>query len=875
MRRMDLPEGTIVDRYRIERPIGRGGLAVVYRVRHTTLGTLHALKVLALPMPAIRDRLVQEGRVQAQLKHPNVVVVTDVIDVNGSPGLVMELVVGVPLDRLLATRVLTIAQIDAVVRGIIAGVGAAHQRGLVHRDLKPANILLSHAPDGLVPKVTDFGMAKIVGLDATLGPHTRSGMTMGTPAYMAPEQYRNTKNVDARADIFALGAIFYEMATGRRAFPGEDLIELIGRVASGSISPLAELRPDLGPERIAAIEGALRVDPDARFADCAALWSAWSGDRTDSPESGVWTDVLATLPPIEDEETVSREVDPSPTWAGSITSDLEPPRSGPEPHAPTLKAPNPVSQTGINPAPARWWPMLALSVPVVGALVVGGWFAVGGTVDVRPPSTLGIPRDDSTYAARAVLEAFVPGTANDDLVRLTALKLEQVASESTAGGIAGTGTRFDTLRDRIAAHGLPDVVIGIPYAESDLIDDAVSSLCAGGPWQLMPETAANAGLRVEGCAIRGRAEPWTPAPGSTPRGSAPYVAGGACAIDHCAIDERFDFDRATEASLSTLQEVWDLDAVARHPQRTALTVLSWNAGLRRVLARLDGTAGGDAFAGIVDCVDGTPCGWMTDETAWFVPDVLAHAAVATCMAGPDPKPAYCARIPKPVISARAVLAHRSSPLLLGLAPLAAVGVDPAVARAADLKLAAALAGLPNLRVVPVDASADDPALAASLGQAAAVDLVLTGTIGQLGSRSLLNLQRVDVTAGDVTATDYREGADVDAVIAGLDPMLGGLLAANPQGMDVDQIREVIRARHDELKACYEAAVGRNPGTAGTVEVTFTVHRSGRVTDVSATDTTGDPALVACVTDEVTGWMFPANAVQAEVTWPFVFAQRGN
>jgi serine/threonine-protein kinase len=275
----DLQPGTQLERYTVQALIGQGGMAMVYRVRHDQLGTLHAMKVLTVASHTIRQRLLQEGRVQAALAHPNVVSVTDVVDVDGSPGLVMELVRGPSLERLLSQHRLTYEQTDMLVQGIVRGVSAAHVRGLFHRDLKPANILLSIGPRGLVPKVTDFGLAKI--LHSESGPghaRTRSGATMGTPAYMAPEQVRDARAVDERADIFSLGTILYEMTTGRRAFESHDTLALLTMVAEGRFAPIHEIAPDTPPRMERAIVGALVVDRDQRIRDCGALLGVWRGE---------------------------------------------------------------------------------------------------------------------------------------------------------------------------------------------------------------------------------------------------------------------------------------------------------------------------------------------------------------------------------------------------------------------------------------------------------------------------------------------------------------------------------------------------------------------------------------------------------------------
>ncbi len=267
---MELERGTQIDRYVVESVIGYGGMAAVYKVRHTRLGTCYALKILTLRSASIEERLLREGRVQASLRHPNVVPVIDVLEVDSTPGLVMEFVEGPSLDEFLVGRQLSVEHAVALAYGIVLGVEAAHHEGFIHRDLKPANVMLHLTKDGIVPKVTDFGLAKVVAGDDGLG-KTRSGMTMGTPSYMAPEQVRNAKNVDHRADIFALGAILYEMLTGRQAFPGGDVLEIFVKLSNGERTPVYELRGDLPKPLIRAVEGALAIDPEERISDCSVI----------------------------------------------------------------------------------------------------------------------------------------------------------------------------------------------------------------------------------------------------------------------------------------------------------------------------------------------------------------------------------------------------------------------------------------------------------------------------------------------------------------------------------------------------------------------------------------------------------------------------
>jgi serine/threonine-protein kinase len=269
---MQLDVGSMVDRYRLVERIGEGGMAVVFRVEHATLGTPHALKVLTMGGKQVKDRLVQEGRVQATLQHPHIVSVTDVLDIDGAPGLLMEYVDGPSLDDWLNKYRPTIDESLRLFRGIVAGVGLAHARGLIHRDLKPGNVMLHVTEEGVVPKVTDFGLAKVTeGNQAGGLKRTRTGMTMGTPAYMAPEQIRDSSAVDRRADLYSLGCILYELIAGQTPFEGDDMLALFAAIALGNYPPIKERVPDV-PDNVAAVIEALLVDDCAdRLPDCAAI----------------------------------------------------------------------------------------------------------------------------------------------------------------------------------------------------------------------------------------------------------------------------------------------------------------------------------------------------------------------------------------------------------------------------------------------------------------------------------------------------------------------------------------------------------------------------------------------------------------------------
>ncbi len=315
-----LEPGKRVDRYEVLGLLGRGGLAVVYAARHTTLDTQHALKVLQVPSPSVRQRLVQEGRIQASLSGEHVVRVTDVIAVEGAPALVMELVDGPSLDRVLRAHTLSIAQANALSVGILAGVAEAHRRGLVHRDLKPANVLLSLDAEGPRPRVADFGLAKVLSTDAATS-STRSDALLGTPAYMAPEQVRAARDVDARADVFALGVVLYELFAGARPFDHTDLIELLKATAASRYQPLQELCPALDDARLAVIARALSPEPADRFADAAAMAEAWAAaPAIESPAS--WPDLTPMRPTLM--PTAEAPSNPMGTFDLSASADATP-----------------------------------------------------------------------------------------------------------------------------------------------------------------------------------------------------------------------------------------------------------------------------------------------------------------------------------------------------------------------------------------------------------------------------------------------------------------------------------------------------------------------------------------------------------------------
>jgi hypothetical protein len=251
-------------RYRLEEVVASGGVAIVWRAFDEHLARPVAVKLLH-PHHAgdatVVERFQREARAAAGLSHPNVVRIYDVGREDGIVWLVMELVEGPSLRDVLAAREpLDASVVTAVGEQVARALAAAHERGLVHRDIKPANILV--ASDGTV-KVTDFGIAKALGTDETL---TSTGTVMGTAAYVAPEQLE-TSDVDARADVYALGVVLYEALLGRPAFSGDTPAATAAMRLTYELVPPRRVRPDVPEELDAIVTRATRRGRGARYAD--------------------------------------------------------------------------------------------------------------------------------------------------------------------------------------------------------------------------------------------------------------------------------------------------------------------------------------------------------------------------------------------------------------------------------------------------------------------------------------------------------------------------------------------------------------------------------------------------------------------------------
>lgn len=251
-------------RFEIVGELGRGAMGVVYKGRDPKLERTVALKVIHFGLNKedeqqlqVKERFLVEARATAQLQHSNILTIYDVGDEGALTYIAMEFLEGGSLeDMIKGGKFHDYDQIIDIARQIADGLDHAHQKGIVHRDIKPANIMMA---GGKVPKIADFGLARLS--NSTL---TTTGTVLGTPSYMAPEQIRGRK-VDGRADLFALGVIFYEMLTGEKPFGGDSITSVIYRVVNEEPIPPRKLNIDLPGAIDQFMQKALNKEPGQRF----------------------------------------------------------------------------------------------------------------------------------------------------------------------------------------------------------------------------------------------------------------------------------------------------------------------------------------------------------------------------------------------------------------------------------------------------------------------------------------------------------------------------------------------------------------------------------------------------------------------------------
>ncbi len=298
---MALTSGTKLGPYEIQSPLGAGGMGEVYRALDTRLDRTVAVKVLASHLsssPELKQRMEREGRAISSLNHPHICQLYDIGSQNGTDYLVMEFLEGETLAERLRKGAMPLPEVIKIGIAVAEALAVAHRSGIVHRDLKPGNIMLTAAG----AKLMDFGLAKPLGLQAASGsgsapsftaaatmsgpspltPLTTAGSVIGTIQYMSPEQIEG-KEADARSDIFAFGAVLYEMTAGKRPFAGKSQISLASSILESEPEPVGKLKPSTPPAFEHVVTTCLQKNPEERYlaAHDVKLELQWiASDRT-------------------------------------------------------------------------------------------------------------------------------------------------------------------------------------------------------------------------------------------------------------------------------------------------------------------------------------------------------------------------------------------------------------------------------------------------------------------------------------------------------------------------------------------------------------------------------------------------------------------
>jgi serine/threonine protein kinase/tetratricopeptide (TPR) repeat protein len=372
--------GQVISHYKIVEKIGAGGMGVVYRAHDEQLDRDVALKVLPaglLAEDAARKQFRKEALALAKLNHPNIETIYEFSSDGGMDFLAMELIRGEPMDQMLDKGPLGEGELVRLATQFAEGLAAAHEQGVIHRDLKPANLFVT--PDGRI-KILDFGLAKLfhpeLTVDATRSVTIETGSISGTVPYMSPEQLRGLP-VDVRSDIYAAGAVLFEMATGKRPYPQMQTAELMGAILLQPLPPPSSVNPNISPKLERIISKSLQKAPADRFQSARELRAALMGMNS--------APTIANMP-IPDLATM--KLQPVPSTGSGIVS------------APSSAAniPGPAS---VSASSGRPWMIIfgiaVLAVIAAGSILLGLNFhgmrdrifksrSGGGVSQVQPPA---------------------------------------------------------------------------------------------------------------------------------------------------------------------------------------------------------------------------------------------------------------------------------------------------------------------------------------------------------------------------------------------------------------------------------------------------------------------------------------------------------
>ena len=455
----DLQPGAVFAGHRIEGVAGRGGMGIVYRATHLHLDHEVALKVISPNLardPRFRHRFADESRLAAKLRHPNLVRIHHAGEEGGLLFVTMDLIDGADL-RVLLNRedVLDPARAARIVGAVSEALDVAHAAGLVHRDVKPGNVLIEGSGDSERVYLTDFGLARHV--EATSGV-TATGAFVGTLDYVAPEQIRGER-VDARADVYALGCVLFEVLTGNPPFAtrGDKIAKMYAHLQEEP-PRLLVLEPELPAALEPVAARALSKDPDERFPSAGdlarAVEAALAGGATVESERSVAAGLAAPEPPdpARSDESAAAESAIAEEESGAEP----PPRDPPRGQGPTKRLPQP---PGPSPAGGdRRRSRLVVGVVALAAVVAAAVLVLGGGDDDTPgpgaAGGAGVPADSGVVSAPGALTG-EPVAVDGTPVAIAHGK--GIWAADRAGGVVRVDPEdFEAIGDPIAIEGSPE-----------------------------------------------------------------------------------------------------------------------------------------------------------------------------------------------------------------------------------------------------------------------------------------------------------------------------------------------------------------------------------------------------------------------------------
>ncbi|HLW68598.1 MAG TPA: protein kinase, partial [Gemmataceae bacterium] len=389
--------------FRVLKVLGQGGMGVVLQADDTRLGRLCALKVMLSDVarrPDMKERFLREARAAAQIEHDHIVPIYQVAEDRGVPFIAMPFLKGSTLEDWIQTKQktkapITVANVLKLAREMAKGLSAAHERGLIHRDIKPANIWLDSTVGGRV-KILDFGLARLTNQANPArgggGDLTQSGMIMGTPAYMAPEQAQGKKDlIDGRTDLFSLGCILYRLCTGGQPFHGDDMISTLVAVAMENPAPPSEVNPQIPQALSDLVMQLLEKKPEDRPKSAKEVVKSVQQMEKDLA-SGALRPASETAPATKPKPRPAVTKPAPPPELPSVTAEV------PQPPVPKKRKRFKSKKRRINPALQIGGGVLGFAALVLAGVILY-WETPKGTVRVEildPSIQAAIDKDDFT-----------------------------------------------------------------------------------------------------------------------------------------------------------------------------------------------------------------------------------------------------------------------------------------------------------------------------------------------------------------------------------------------------------------------------------------------------------------------------------------------